>query len=132
MVRKGYVDTKQEAFDVYLSNDKPYYVPYKRMTPKQAIEAIHDAKGLSFIAHPQVDNLDNKIKYLVDLGIDGIEIWYPKHIPAAEEYYIRQAAKYSLLLSGGSDFHYYSQKWLIGRKGVTEEIYLGLKERLKE
>ncbi len=131
MVRKGYVDTKQEAFDEYLSNDKPYYVPYKRMTPKQAIETIHDAKGLAFIAHPAKDNLDNRIKYLVDSGIDGIEIWHYSHIPAAEEYYQRQAAKFNLLLCGGSDFHYYAQKRIVGTKGVTEERYLDLKDRLK-
>ncbi|MBN1233653.1 MAG: PHP domain-containing protein [Candidatus Coatesbacteria bacterium] len=131
MIKKGIVKNKQEAFDEYLSNDSPYYVPYKRMLPKQAIDIIHSVDGIAFLAHPAKDNIDNKIKYLVDTGLDGIEIWHYSHTPAHEEYYLSQARKHNLLVSGGSDFHGYGKINIVGMKGVSEENYWKIIDRIR-
>jgi len=82
--------------------------------PKKVIDAIHNAGGIAVLAHPCccfVINLDNYVKKLKKLGIDGIEIHYPytrfrglvkfssRHLPQ------KLALKYNLIPTGGSDEH---------------------------
>ena len=45
---------------------------------------------------------------LLDLmlpGLDGIEVVHPAHDAMLQRYYRGQAARFGLLMSGGSDFH---------------------------
>ena len=53
---------------------------FKSRHPKKVIEAIHDAGGIAVLAHPcccNVFNLDNFVSHLINLGLDGIETYYP-------------------------------------------------------
>ncbi len=52
MQRKGYVKSKQEAFERYIGNYGPYYVPRKLVTPQLAIELILKSGGVPILAHP--------------------------------------------------------------------------------
>jgi len=131
MIKKGLVRNRNTAFIKYLNQNSSVYVPYKKMTAKKAIEIIHEARGLSFIAHPGKDNVDNRIRYLVELGLDGIEVWHYAHrSSASEEYYLKQAIKYGLMTSGGSDFHAFNPIIPLGTKGVTKENYWKIKSKL--
>ena len=38
-------------------------------------------------------------------GLKGIEVFYPTHNPAQTNRYKKLAAKYELLMTGGTDFH---------------------------
>lgn len=89
------------------------YEAIKR-TPKKAIEAIHKAKGKAVLAHSAcywTFNLDLFVKSLIDLGLDGLEVFYPYRRHRAiikfhkADTVKKIAEKYSLLMTGGTDTH---------------------------
>ena len=45
------------------------------------------------------------MRQLAGYGLDAIECFYPRHTPAQQEFYLGLAKKYSLHVTGGSDFH---------------------------
>jgi predicted metal-dependent phosphoesterase TrpH len=104
MVKKGLAKNFYEAFEKYLKDEAPAYESKSYLSPTEAIRIIKNSGGLSFIAHPA--NMKEKILYeLIDAGIDGIEIIHPSHNNALKKFYENVANRFSLLKSGGSDFH---------------------------
>jgi 3',5'-nucleoside bisphosphate phosphatase len=99
----GYVHSLQEAFDDYLSQERPAYVPRHKMTPAQAIELIHKAGGVSVLAHPW--SILSTLPELVHSGLQGLEIYYPGYPPEITSELQRLAQRYHLACTGGSDFH---------------------------
>lgn len=82
--------------------------------PKDVINAIHSAGGVAILAHPAcywAINLDSFIKSLINLGLDGLEVFYPyrrhrgiiKFHKATTVQKIAQ--KYNMIMTGGSDSH---------------------------
>ncbi|HVT83412.1 MAG TPA: PHP domain-containing protein, partial [Phycisphaerae bacterium] len=59
MFRTGCVASVRQAFDVYLGTTGAAYFPKERLTPRQAIECIHEAGGLATIAHAVHLKCDN-------------------------------------------------------------------------
>ena len=105
MVEKGYVKTKNEAFDKYLETPemKKYKIGYKK-----AAELIHKAGGLVVMAHPhKIELTDMTLEEFVSsfTELDGIEAFYSEHSLQQAEYILKLAEKYDLLISCGSDFH---------------------------
>ncbi len=106
LVEENYVFSAFEAFEKYLGEGRPAYVPKNVIGPMDAMEIIKDAGGLVFLAHPKTAFIDESdVKRLIDAGLDGIEIIHPKHKPKDINYYRAIAQKYDLLESGGSDCH---------------------------
>ena len=52
LVEAGHVESVQEAFDRYLRNDGPAYVPRTLLSLRDSIAMIHEAGGFSSLAHP--------------------------------------------------------------------------------
>lgn len=86
----------------------------KSRHPKKVIDAIHDAGGIAVLAHPcccNVFNLDDFVKKLKNLGLDGIETYYPyDRFRGIIKFSSRKlpfelAKKYNLIQTGGSDEH---------------------------
>ncbi len=82
--------------------------------PKDVIKAIHSAGGAAVLAHPAcywAINLDHFIKSLIDLGLDGVESYYPyrRHRGIIKfhtaETVRKIAQKYNVIMTGGSDSH---------------------------
>ena len=111
MIKKGFVKTFNEVFDLYLGKDKPAYVDKYRAECEQAIAIIKSAGGIPVLAHPFLIQLKkNKpiekfIACLKDMGLQGIEVLYPEHTPEVTNQYIEIAKRLDLLVTGGSDFH---------------------------
>lgn len=111
LVACGAVPDKQAAFDIYLADGAKAFVGRDSLTPAEAIELIHTAGGLAFLAHPMLvrlkdhETIETRVRKLQEEGIDGIEVWYSSHTPAQEEKLGRLAASLGLLVTGGSDFH---------------------------
>mgnify|MGYP003380871739 FL=1 len=42
---------------------------------------------------------------MIGHGLDGIEVYYPKHTPEQTKRYAEIAREHGLLATGGSDFH---------------------------
>jgi predicted metal-dependent phosphoesterase TrpH len=115
LVKGGYCTSMDEAFERFLKKNRPAYVPKTKISALQAIELIHEAGGLAVMAHPGLNRTDDFIPALVDAGMDGIECFHSKHSASDSQRYLRLAAKYNLLVTGGSDCHGLSKgKPLIG------------------
>ncbi len=106
MIQKGYVQTVEEAFVKYLAKGALAYVPKHRLTPICAINIIRKAGGFSIVAHPGLLKSESILNYLIDIGIDGIEVYHSKHSIEQSKKYLKLAKKYNLFITGGSDFHY--------------------------
>ncbi|MCL2647546.1 MAG: PHP domain-containing protein [Phycisphaerales bacterium] len=111
LVRAGCVASIRQAFDVYLGTTGSAYFPKERLTPRQAIECIHEAGGLATVAHPVQLRCENAahlatiVNHLAEAGLDGIEVWHSDHNNRAVTLMLELAEKYHLVPTGGSDFH---------------------------
>ena len=110
MVEKGYVKSKTEAFERYIGDRCPYYIPRERIAPEKGVEMVLEAGGIPVLAHPILyrlsdSNLEALVKSLKSHGLIGIEGVYSTYSPSEEREIRTLAAKYNLLVSGGSDFH---------------------------
>ncbi|MBL7085312.1 MAG: PHP domain-containing protein [Candidatus Omnitrophica bacterium] len=102
---QGYVSSIQEAFNKYIGNGRACYVKKFKLTPSEAINMISRIKGLAVLAHPYSIGNDELIPELAQLGLRGIEVYYPEQHRATSEHYKNLAKKYGLLITGGSDYH---------------------------
>jgi predicted metal-dependent phosphoesterase TrpH len=105
LVERGYVKTIREAFDKFLHNESPIYVPKYRVETEYAIQTIRKANGLSILAHPG-RLIDDTIVYsCIDMGIDGLEVYYASHLAGQTRLYEQIALENNLIKTGGTDFH---------------------------
>lgn len=105
LVRAGHVQSIAEAFDRYLGEGKPAYVPREGAAPAEVIELVARAKGLASLAHPGKLRHDEIIPDLVAAGLPAIEVHHPDHDRIDTGRYRRLASFYGLLVTGGSDYH---------------------------
>ncbi len=105
LVNLGFVKNYSAAFFAYLSEDAPAYEPKKNFPAKDAIKLINNAGGVAVIAHPSYYNNQNLLLKIIEHGLDGIEVVHPSHSKEMQKYFRGIASQYSLLETGGSDFH---------------------------
>lgn len=111
LVQIGKVSNDGQAFKRYLSQGKPAYVKAEWTDIPTAIETIHQAGGISVLAHPLRYTMTNrKIRQL----IGDFAAWGGKAIEVAgcgqtmdqRQLLARWANECDLLASAGSDFHF--------------------------
>lgn len=110
MQARGYVGSVEQAFQEYLGTRGRAYVPKDQFTPEQALAALKAEGATTVLAHPFSLRatgrvLENKVRKLKDLGLDGLECLYPEHSPDQTREYLRLAGKLDLAITGGSDYH---------------------------
>lgn len=118
MVTEGYVKDVNEAFDNYLGMKGICHIDAVRLKPYEAVKLIKRYNGVPVIAHPQryyMENvLESLIEGLIKYGLEGIEVYYPKHSKEQREHYLELADKYGLIATGGSDFHSFKPNCEVG------------------
>jgi len=111
LLEKKYVRNFQEAFERYLKKGAPAYVDKFRFSSKEALHFIHEAGGVAVLAHPNTlgvngySELEKLVLQLVAEGLKGIEVYYPEHSAVEVAQYKNLADRYSLLSTGGTDYH---------------------------
>lgn len=110
LLNHGYTKSIKEAFDRYVGDYAPCFVPREKVTPVQAIRLILAAGGVPVLAHPILYHmsdtvLETLVAELKNAGLLGIEAVYSTYTAADERQIRGLAEKYGLLISGGSDFH---------------------------
>ncbi len=111
LLEKKYVRSFPEAFERFLKKGAPAYVDKFRFTSKEALHFISEARGVAVLAHPNTlgvnrsSELEKLILQLVDEGLKGIEVYYPEHSAVEVAQYKTLADRYSLLSTGGTDYH---------------------------
>ena len=133
LVRVGAVRNYDEAFRRFIGVGCDAYVAKQNLKPKEAINVIHQAGGLAFLAHPAIGNTIRYVDEFVEYGLDGIEVYHSKHNKHTRKGFISIAQNKSLLVSGGTDYHGRGGRYgMIGSQPVPLEYLLAMKKRLTE
>jgi predicted metal-dependent phosphoesterase TrpH len=104
MVRMGSVRHIQEAFSRFIGDGAPAYVPSRGPDVVEAIDAVHEAGGVSVWAHPRIDDAKRFAK-LKAMGLDGAEVLRPNLAPVTSSALEHSARDAGLFVTGGSDWH---------------------------
>lgn len=110
LIKSGVVKNNEQAFSRYLKSGRCAYVPRFVLDIQDAIEILHGAGGIAVLAHPvqlscSLSELSRIIKELKELGLDGLETFYPTQQGKTGKKIKELAEKYQLLETGGSDYH---------------------------
>jgi 3',5'-nucleoside bisphosphate phosphatase len=106
LIRAGYASSNDEAFNRFLGREHPWYVPYPKWRAEEVLRAIHDAGGVSSLAHPVwYKNTEALIRALAAAGLDAIEAFHPDHGESQEQRFCALAREFALATTAGSDFH---------------------------
>ncbi|MEA5054722.1 MAG: PHP domain-containing protein, partial [Propionicimonas sp.] len=111
MVELGYVADRRAAFDAYLRDGGPAYVPRYAPVLAQAIDLIHAAGGVTVLAHPwgrgsRPSLSESRLARLAaDHGLDGVEVDHYDHASQTRQELRRLAERHGLLATGSSDYH---------------------------
>jgi len=110
MIEKKCVGTMDEAFEKYLGHNGLAYTSRFVYGASEAIALIKNAGGIAVLAHPlqlerSLDNFPLFVEQLRNIGLDGIEVYYPNHSRQFRKHLLSLAEKLSLICTGGSDFH---------------------------
>ena len=128
LLEAGHVSTIPEAFDRFIGDGHPAFLPTSLLSPEQAIQLILDAGGIPVWAHPPEDRVENLLPRLVQAGLRGLEVYRPRH-PAAYTLRLEGLCRaWKLLMTGGSDWHAPDRGFELGDFFVTAEEVAGLLE----
>lgn len=110
LLEKGFIKSRNEAFERYIGPNGPCYVPRQKLAPADAIRMIKSAGGVPILAHPVLYHLGKEqmhklLDYLKASGIVGIETVYSTYSMGEEIATRNLAHEYDLIESGGSDYH---------------------------
>lgn len=130
LVKKGIVNSLDEAFEKYLDKGKPGFVPRYKLSPFAAIKLIKEAKGVAILAHPGLGFPENEFHDMIKCGLCGIEVYHPAHDDKTIDLYLKLAKKHKLIVTGGSDFHGYNDEdWSnLGNTNISEKTIIQLKK----
>lgn len=108
----GHVRSYDDAFLTLISKRSPAYVSRVGLTPLEAVELVRTHGGVPSLAHPRtVMDLEDRLPLLVEAGLGGIECYYVSkdpgihHGPEETAHFLALAERYTLVPTGGSDFH---------------------------
>jgi 3',5'-nucleoside bisphosphate phosphatase len=111
MMRKGYVESISEAFDLWLGAGRPAYAARARLSPEEAIGLARDSGGVPVLAHPHTLGI-NRSQEMAELltrlrsaGLVGLEALCAAYQRHEREGYTDLAHRFGLIASGGSDYH---------------------------
>jgi predicted metal-dependent phosphoesterase TrpH len=105
LIAAGHVSSVAEAFDKYLGEDSPAYVPHRGASPADVVRLVNAGGGVASLAHPGYRPKDEIIPELVDAGLTAIEVFHSSHDELAQAHYLAMAQRYGLVPTGGSDYH---------------------------
>ena len=109
MLRRGYVESVSEAFDLYLSEKAGYYRSPEKPGVFETIEFIDSIGAVSILAHPLLQLSREELRTLLTkpecAKLDAIETLYVKYSLEDRDFSSGLCRELSLLESGGSDFH---------------------------
>ena len=94
---------------------------------------IHKAGGKAILAHPgkvikenSSSLFHNKLIKIIELGVDGIECYYPSHSQEITNICLNICKERNLIITSGSDCHGTFENTLIGQMNTTvEQVDLG-------
>jgi predicted metal-dependent phosphoesterase TrpH len=134
MVEAGIVRSEKEAFDRFISDDGPAYVPKHALHPMDALGLIRDAGGVCVLAHPGMwrgsgSVPDELIEQMASGGMVGLEVDHPDHAEEQRIHYGELAERLDLVPTGASDCHGARYDYRMGCETTDADRYAELKGR---
>ena len=110
LVEAGAAESVDDAFDRYLANDRPAYVPKARLTGAEVAALARASGGVAVLAHPyslglEGPDLARVVGELAAAGFAGIEAIYGRYSPRQRTELGHLARRFDLVATGGSDHH---------------------------
>jgi 3',5'-nucleoside bisphosphate phosphatase len=108
LIEKGYAADFTEAFSKYLNEEGLAYVMRRKLNPQDAIRLIMNAGGTAVLAHPKfirTRNMDTLVAEMKEMGLAGVEAYYPAHTDLEAHRFEEIARRHGLLVTSGSDYH---------------------------
>lgn len=111
LMAAGHVGSIAEAFERYLGEDSPAYVPHRGASPADVVSLIARGGGAASLAHPGYrgtgtsEPKDSLVPELVEAGLVAIEAFHCSHDAAMQAHYLALAQTHRLAVTGGSDYH---------------------------
>lgn len=110
LVELGAVSSVKEAFRRYLDTGRSCYVPRQYIPFADGVKLIRDCGGVAVLAHPLQygygkAELEDLVKTAAEAKVTGMEILYTGYTQGDIQKLYDLAEKYTLLPTGGSDFH---------------------------
>lgn len=110
LLSKGYVSSRQQAFDEYLSESGKCYVARDEPDLEESIARIEECGGIASLAHPTRFSRDRTvaeaaIRAMMKAGLRAVEVHHSDFASGDMEFYRGLADRLRLLVTGGSDFH---------------------------
>lgn len=134
MVEAGIVSTEKQAFDEFISDDGPAYVPKHALEPLAALRLIAAAGGVCVLAHPGMwkgsgSVPDELIERMAGAGMAGVEVDHPDHDEVQRARYRDLATRLDLVPTGASDCHGARYGFRMGCDTTSEDRYEELRLR---
>ncbi len=133
MLEMGYIDNMKDAFNKYIGNGCPAYVERYKINCQEAIDMIKNLGGVPVLAHPGLINKKVNLNKIIDMGIEGIEVYHSKHDNETIRSTYKLAMDRKLLITGGSDCHgiFVNNEPILGNVWVDYKNVQLLKQKSK-
>jgi predicted metal-dependent phosphoesterase TrpH len=110
LVARGFVSSREEAFESILNWRGPYYEKYYAPSPLEGVRMVVAAGGVPVLAHPATRGRyrvieERAVAELVDAGLFGLEIYHRDNTEDGRVRLHELARKYDLVITGSSDYH---------------------------
>lgn len=123
-LHKGVTKELLEGFDVFRKYNHSYNcVDFPSV--KTVCEYIHKAGGKAILAHPgkvvkakDIDEFKSEVLRIMDMGLDGIECYYPLHSEEITKVCLDICKEKGLMITVGSDCHGSYQSTEIGEMKI--------------
>jgi len=130
LVEAGHAKSSQGAFDLYIGNDGPAYVPKSMMDAERGMNLLRRFGAVPVMAHPALYDYKKVLPRFLDLGLVGLEVDHPSQSLWQRAELRALAGELGLLCTGGSDFHAPGHpKKILGSHGVSAETLAALEGR---
>jgi predicted metal-dependent phosphoesterase TrpH len=105
LVQAGHASSIPDAFDRWIGDAQPAFVPVALVDPAGAVDVVRSAGGIAVWAHPPSDMVDALLPGLVRAGLGGLEVYRPRVGADQIGRLERTARSAGLFMTGGSDWH---------------------------
>ena len=105
MIKAGYVTNLNTAFELWLGDGAPAWLPKEAPATVEVIQRVREQDGLSVIAHPGKTLPPEALPSLLEAGVDGLECLHPSHSRATARRLAQLAASHGRFQTAGSDYH---------------------------
>ena len=140
LVKAGYVNSTQEAFERFIGEDCPAYVHYEKFSAQEGIKLIRACGGVPVWAHPYLfrgGRVEEVLPILIEAGLMGVEVFHPHHGNNKVNHLKKFCQQYDLLMTGGTDYHGYdlahpeNEKWQLNQLNVPLDLLKPIKQAAK-